>query len=57
MSVVRGGFLHGEAFRINLLSVIWSNEVSVVEGSECTEVYGETNGTQKIVRYIAGVRR
>ena len=28
-------------------------------GSECTEVYvnGETIGTQKFVRYIAGVRR
>ena len=27
-----GFFLHGEAFGINLLSVIRSNEVSVVEG-------------------------
>ena len=27
-----GFFLHGEAFKINLLSVIRSNEVSIVEG-------------------------
>ena len=32
MSIVRGFFLQGEAFGINLLSVIRSNEVSVVEG-------------------------
>ena len=45
---VANNLLYGEAFGINLMSVTRSNEVSVhsvVEGSECTEVYGETIGT------------
>ena len=40
-----GFFLHGEAFGINLLSVI---RCPLWRGSECKEVYGETIGTQSL---------
>ena len=44
MSIVRGFFLQGEAFWINLLSVIRSNEVSVVEGFQ---MYGSLIAMEK----------
>ena len=55
---LRKGFFYAEMHLGSLYCPLYGvTRCPLWRGSECTEVYGETIGTRKFVRYIAGVRR